>query len=71
MTYQAIFEKAPDGTIWAYVPELGGVAGSGDTLDQARDSVAAGLRLWLDDARADGEAIPPPATIGVLSIDAA
>lgn len=71
MTYQAVFERATDGTIWAYVPELPGVAGAGDTVDAARESVAEGLRIWLEDARADGEQIPEPATIGVFAIDAA
>jgi predicted RNase H-like HicB family nuclease len=71
MTYQAVFERAPDGAIWAYIPELPGVAGSGDTLDAARESIGEGLRLWLEDARADGDVIPEPATIGVLAIDAA
>ncbi len=71
MTYQAVFERAPDATIWAYVPELPGVAGSGDTLDAARESVAESVRLWLEDARNDGEAIPAATTIGLITIDAA
>ena len=70
MTYQAIFERADDGTIWAYVPELPGAAGSGDTVEEARESIAEAARLWLEEARADGESVPKPTIIGALTIDA-
>jgi predicted RNase H-like HicB family nuclease len=71
MTYQAIFERANDGTIWGYIPEVPGVTGSGDTLEQAKKSVAEGLHAWLEEARTEGTEIPKPATIGAFAIDAA
>jgi predicted RNase H-like HicB family nuclease len=71
MTYQAIFERADDGTIWGYIPEVLGVTGSGDSLDDARASVTEGLRIWIEEARKDGTEIPRPATIGSFAIDAA
>ena len=71
MTYHAIFTRADDGTIWGYVPELPGAAGSGDSIEEARASSSEAVRLWLEGARADGEPIPQPTTIGALTIDAA
>jgi predicted RNase H-like HicB family nuclease len=70
-TYQAIFERAEDGTIWGYIPEVPGVTGSGDTLDEAKASVTDGLQLWLEEARKDGTEIPHPATIGSFAINTA
>ena len=69
MTYQAIFERADDGTIWAYVPELPGALGSGDSIEEARESIAEAARLWLEEERADGEPVPKPTIIGTLSMD--
>ena len=69
MTYQAIFERADDGTIWGYVPELPCVTGSGNSLEEARASTAEAARLWLEEARAEGETIPDATTIGAFTIE--
>ena len=37
MEYLVIFEQAPDGTIWAKVPDLDGFYSSGETIDQAKE----------------------------------
>ncbi|MBV8688866.1 MAG: type II toxin-antitoxin system HicB family antitoxin [Candidatus Eremiobacteraeota bacterium] len=71
MTYQAIFERADDGTIWGYVPELTGAAGSGDSVEEALASITEAVALWLKEARADGETIPKPTTIGTRAIEVA
>lgn len=69
MIYQAVFAKSTDGSIWGYVPELPGATGTGSSLDEARTSLLHGVRLWIEDATASGEAIPEPSTIAVLPID--
>ncbi len=58
MKYLALFERAADGGIWGFVPELPGATGMGDTLEEAQASVVAGINAWIDDARARGEEIP-------------
>ena len=69
MIYQAVFGKAPDGTIWGYIPELPGATGSGDTLEEARVSLVQGVKLWINDAKASGDAVPEPSTIAMIPID--
>ena len=71
MTYQALFERASDGTIWGRVPELDGAFGSGDSLEEARASLEEAARLWIEEARRDGAPVPPPSTLAVLSITVA
>jgi len=69
LTYQAIFERAEDGTMWGYSPEIPGAAGAGETLSDARESLKAGIELWIQEARETGKAIPSPsATIAIESI---
>ena len=69
MIYHAIFERADDGTIWAHVPELPGAAGSGDSIEEARASIAEAARLLLEEERADDEPVQQPTIIGTLSVD--
>jgi predicted RNase H-like HicB family nuclease len=71
MICQAIFERAVDGTIWGYIPELPGASGSGDSLKEARESLAVSTRLWIEDARSRGDATPEPSTIGAYQIEVA
>ena len=71
MTYQALFERAADGTFWGTVPELDGAFGSGDSLEEARVSLEEAARLWVEEARLDGSPVPPPSTVAVLSITVA
>lgn len=58
MTYHAIFERAGDGTIWGYSPEVPGAFGAGDDLDQARESLRQGIEIWIEHAREHGDPIP-------------
>lgn len=47
MTYQAVFEHADDGSVFAYVPDLPGCTSWGATLDEAREHVRDAVALWL------------------------
>ena len=34
-TYTAIFESAPGGAIWGWIPEIPGATGMGETIEEA------------------------------------
>lgn len=73
MTYTAIFERTPDGRIWAHVPEIEGVAGAGSTEEEAIADLRDGIEVWLEEERARGGSLPPPSVFGstTITIDAA
>jgi len=60
MEYLVIFEQAPDGTIWAKVPDLDRCYSSGDTIDQAKENVKDAIALYIEDLKEDGKPIPKP-----------
>ena len=60
MQYLVIFEKAPDGTIWAKVPDLDGCYSSGDTIDEAKENVKDAISLYLEDLKDEGKPAPQP-----------
>jgi predicted RNase H-like HicB family nuclease len=62
LTIQVRFE---DGSLWATVDELPGVFATGDTLEELRESLQEGIRLYLT---APGEELPH-LEIGPLSAD--
>ncbi|MEN9968979.1 MAG: hypothetical protein RIR94_1166 [Bacteroidota bacterium] len=43
-SYKAIIERSKD-AYWAYIPELEGVSGVGDTVQEAKQSMLGGLSL--------------------------
>jgi predicted RNase H-like HicB family nuclease len=55
----------------AYVPDLPGCTSWGATIDDAAVNVAEAARLWVDDAREKGEALPQSSTIASLAIEVA
>ena len=72
-TYTAIFESAPDGAIWAWIPEIPGATGMGATIEQAEANLKTGLEVWIETERVLGRSIPPPSILGTrpVSTDAA
>jgi len=58
MTYRGVYDRAEDGTIWGYAPEVPGAYGAGDTLEEAKASLREGIRLWIEAAREDGTELP-------------
>ena len=70
MKYSAIFERATDGTIWGYCPELPGATGAGDTLDAAKASLREGARLWIEaQHEEDGATKPPTSFVAIDTIE--
>ena len=44
MTYQAVFERADDGSAFAYVPDLPGCTSWGTTVNDARENVREAIK---------------------------
>jgi predicted RNase H-like HicB family nuclease len=59
--FMAVIER--DGKFWiAYAPEMPGAFGQGNTVEEAKSSLAAAITLLLDDRREDGlRAVPADA----------
>ena len=63
-----------DGKAGAYgvvVPDLPGCTSGGKTTDEALRSATEAVRLWVEDALADGETIPAPRALEKLRADRA
>jgi predicted RNase H-like HicB family nuclease len=60
LTFNAVFEDAGDGWVYAHVPELPEVHTQGEGLDQARAMAREAIEFVLEDRRERGEPIPAP-----------
>lgn len=60
MKYLVIYEKAPDGNIWARIPDLDGCFSSGKTLEEAKLNINEAIHLHLEIMNEDGIAIADP-----------
>jgi predicted RNase H-like HicB family nuclease len=61
-----------DGKAGAYgvtVPDLPGCTSAGSTTDEALRNAIEAVRLWAEDARADGEELPKPRSAELLRAD--
>jgi predicted RNase H-like HicB family nuclease len=58
LTFNAVFEDAGDGWVYAHVPELPEVHTQGKDLEEAREMVRDAIELVLEDRRGRGEPIP-------------
>ena len=61
-----------DGEAGAYgvtVPDLPGCTSAGSTTDEALRNAIEAVRLWTEDAAADGEELPTPRSAEVLRSD--
>jgi predicted RNase H-like HicB family nuclease len=68
MRYNALV----DGKAGAYgvvVPDLPGCTSAGSTTDAALRNAVDAVRLWVEDAIDDGEALPPPRSVEELRAD--
>ena len=66
--YVALVDGKP-GAYGVVVPDLPGCTSGGTTIDDALRNAVEAVTLWVDDARADGEKIPPPRTAEKLRND--
>ncbi len=61
MRYAIVIEKA-EGNFSAYVPDLPGCVATGATVEETEAQVREAIEFHLDGMRADGIAIPQPAS---------
>jgi predicted RNase H-like HicB family nuclease len=59
ITYDVVIAKAPEG-FSAYVPDLDGCTGHGDTESEALASIRTSIELYLEVLRENGEEVPQP-----------
>lgn len=68
--YVAIVDGEP-GAFGVVVPDLPGCTSAGDTIEAALLNAVEAVRLWVEDAEADGETIPQPQSVETLRRDPA
>jgi len=68
MKYPIAIEPGTDTTAWGVVvPDLPGCFSAADSgLDEAIDNAKDAITLWLEEAIAQGQSIPPPSPISRL-----
>jgi predicted RNase H-like HicB family nuclease len=66
--YVAIVDGKP-GAFGVVVPDLPGCTSAGDTIEAALTNAVEAVRLWVEDAEADGESIPEPRPVEALRND--
>jgi predicted RNase H-like HicB family nuclease len=70
-TFNAVFEDAGDGCVYAHVPELPEVHTQGESPEQAREMVRDAIELVLEDRRSRNEKIPSTGWALVESVEVA
>jgi predicted RNase H-like HicB family nuclease len=68
MRYIALVD-GKDGAYGVVVPDLPGCTSAGSTTDKALRNAVEAVRLWVEDAIDDGEALPPPRSVEALRAD--
>jgi predicted RNase H-like HicB family nuclease len=67
--FTAVIEPAEEGGYWAICPEVPGANGQGETVEEAKQDLAAAIRLVLEDRREDAlRGLPPDAIQDVVSV---
>jgi predicted RNase H-like HicB family nuclease len=68
MRYVALID-GKKGAYGVVVPDLPGCTSAGKTVDAAYRNAIQAVRLWIEDAEADGEKIPRPRSLEELGED--
>ncbi len=66
-SYQIVLVKEGK-KYWAYIPDLPGVYGLGNTPSQAKRDITQALTLYIEDILAEGEPVPE-STAKVVGLD--
>ncbi len=66
MEYLVIIEPAVDGTFSAYVPDLPGCVGCGDSVEEFQGSIEEAIALHTGSLRRHGEPVPSPRASSVM-----
>jgi len=70
MHYIVLIEQQAGTLYGGWFPDLPGAASAGETMEACMDSAHASLQAWATDARANGEALPPPRALADIGQDA-
>ena len=60
LRYAVILEKAEDGGYGAYVPDLPGCVGMGETRDETIENISEAIKFHIEGMKADGISVPLP-----------
>lgn len=60
MDYTVVIEKADDGSLSVWVPDLPGCVSSGDTREEALANIAEAIRGHIETLRSVGDVVPAP-----------
>ncbi len=60
--YLVIYEQGKDGGWGAYAPDLPGLGVAAETRGEVETLIRDGIRIYIDELRADGLPIPEPTT---------
>lgn len=67
--FTAIIEKAPEGGYWSICPEVPGANGQGETVEEAKASLAEAIQLIFEDRVADmTRGLPADAIQSVVAV---
>jgi antitoxin HicB len=58
--YPIVLEREEDGRYSVSAPDLSGCVSWGNTREEAIEHIREAIELWIESAKEDGEAIPPP-----------
>jgi len=64
--YLVIYEQGKDGSWGAYAPDLPGLGVAAETREEVAILIRKGLRIYIDELRADRQPIPEPKTFAQL-----
>lgn len=57
--YAVVIERSPNNYV-AWVPDLDGCVSTGNTLEEAKTTIAEMIEMHIESLRAHGEPVPPP-----------
>lgn len=60
MEYTVVIEKADDGSLSVWVPDLPGCVSTGDTQDEALAMIREAIEGHIATLREHGDPVPPP-----------
>ena len=68
---QVIIYPDEDGIFVAECPSLPGCRSQGDTIEEAFENIKDAIKLWIEDAVANGEEIPAdyPIFVGAVAVE--
>jgi predicted RNase H-like HicB family nuclease len=67
--YTGLVDRSAGGALGVWFPDLPGATSAGASIDEIYANAMEAIRLWAQDAIADGETVPPPRSMSELLQD--